>query len=212
MGVSLCAHPDGPRRRVTDVSDETRPKLGLKARILAGVGGALAAAVSYSIAVYEAREPKVTPSLALGQTIDVGRWRVTPIGASVSDKTPDGIAPLGGGTAVTLSLMVENVTAASQSGVYGLLRLEGAPAGVDPKPDVFLMRDRERLGQLQPRMPERIAAIWRFPAGAAIPETIRVMVAGSRFKPKDNLYAASGWFDPYDAGLVEAKVVAGATP
>ncbi|WJH38389.1 hypothetical protein N7E02_07045 (plasmid) [Aliirhizobium terrae] len=39
-----------------------------------------------------------------------------------------------------------------------------------------------------------MTAVWEVPGSLALPDTLRLRLDGAIFKPRDNLYAAPGWF------------------
>ena len=49
----------------------------LFAFVVASVGAAAAAAISFAMTVYDAANPKPVPVAAPGQPIDTGRWAIT---------------------------------------------------------------------------------------------------------------------------------------
>ena len=49
----------------------------LFAFLAAGIGGTLAAAMSFAMTVYEVANPNVIPNVEAGSPIDTGRWIVT---------------------------------------------------------------------------------------------------------------------------------------
>lgn len=169
-------------------------------RLSAGVGGALAAAGSAAVALYEARAPQETPQLAAGAPVDAGKWRVTVRALRLEPALPDGRPVPNGGRALTLVAEVENLTGESSNDVYDLFRLATPPEGADSKPTPYLVRDRELMSYLQPRLPETLAFAWKAPAAWRPQGPVTVTLTADRFKPKDNLYAAPGWFNPYTVG------------
>ncbi|WP_448953712.1 hypothetical protein [Labrys neptuniae] len=168
----------------------------LKAKVLTGIGGAAAAAISLGISLYHLRNPEQVPVKAAGEAIEAGRWLVTPASAAAATTLPDGRPVKPGRRALVLDVTLANRTERTSNAVAGILKL-GNLANAEG-PDFYLLRDKERLTALQPRLPERLQAVWTVPAEAVLPKTLELTIAGATFKPKDNLYGAPGWFNPHD--------------
>ena len=49
----------------------------LATKILAGIGGLLAAFLSFTLSIYQGRAASEIPRVAPGEVIDAGRWNVT---------------------------------------------------------------------------------------------------------------------------------------
>lgn len=179
----------------------------LKTRILAGAGGFLAAALSLGWSIYDVRNQEKAPLVSAGTVVDAGRWKVTLASSRIDITTPDGLKLLEGKKALVVDLTLENITAESSNIYYETLRLDNVPDA--PTPQFFLVRDKDVLGDLQPLMPEAVAAVWQLPSNAVLPKTLDVSIIGSKFKPKDNLYAAPGWFNPKDVAKVELPIAGG---
>lgn len=189
----------------TPKPDETPARARWRTRLAAGIGG-LGAAASTGYAVYEARHPETTPVIERGRAVEAGRWLVTLVSAKTAETTPDGRKPLKGGAVVLLELDLENRTAESSSLHQDIVTLLDAPPGVEARPTIYLKRDAAFAGALQPRLRETVVAAWTYPEGAPRPAEIRVAVRGWTFKPKDNLYAAPGWFNPKVVGEARLPV------
>ena len=65
----------------------------LFAFLTAGIGGAVAAAVSFAMTVYEAANPDVIPTVAVDEPVDTGRWTVTFREARTGAAPPTGVKP-----------------------------------------------------------------------------------------------------------------------
>jgi hypothetical protein len=63
----------------------------LFAFLAAGIGGTLAAAMSFAMTVYEAANPDIIPNVEAGSPIDTGRWIVTIREARAGDVPPTGV-------------------------------------------------------------------------------------------------------------------------
>ena len=77
------------------MSDTPRSTLRrrLFAFLTAGIGGAVAAAISFAMTVYEAANPDVIPIVAVGEPVDTGRWTVTFREARTGAAPPTGVKP-----------------------------------------------------------------------------------------------------------------------
>ena len=77
------------------MSDTPRSTLRrrLFAFLTAGIGGAVAAAISFAMTVYEAANPDVIPTVAVGEPVDTGRWTVTFREARTGAAPPTGVKP-----------------------------------------------------------------------------------------------------------------------
>lgn len=185
----------------------------LYTRIVAGIGGLLAGALSLGLSIYETRTGTEVTHVAAGASVDSGQWKVTLNSASLTAQTPDGLRVSNGKKALTIDLTLENLTAESSNLYRDAIKLGNIPNA--PMPQFYLVRDREQLWDLQPMMPETVEAVWELPARQALPKVLYVTVVGTTYKPKDNLYAAPGWFNPTDIARVDLPVAAateGATP
>jgi hypothetical protein len=161
-------------------------------RLLAGIGGLVAASISLGYSLYEQRQSGIVPQVEAAIPVEAGRWKVSITAAAIAAELPNGGRPSPGTKAIAVDMMLENLSAES-SNLYGdLIRL--ADISDAPRPQYYLNRDRSILWDLQPRMPERVTAVWEVPVSLALPDTLRVRVDGAIFKPRDNLYAAPGWF------------------
>lgn len=187
-----------------------KPGLRFLGRLTAGIGGLIAAVASTGVAIYHARTAPGTPAIELGRPVEAGRWLVTLRAARAADRTPDGRKPQNGAFAVMVDADLLNRSGESTNIFGQVFRLVDAPKGVDPKPTLYLRRDGQMASALQPRLPEAVVVAWSYPDGASRPAEVRIAITGDRFKPKDNLYAAPGWFNPQVVG--EARVTVAAQP
>ncbi|WP_425064495.1 hypothetical protein [Reyranella sp.] len=173
----------------------------LVTKILAGIGGLLAALLSFTLSIYQGRAESEVPKVAPGKVVDAGRWNVTVSGASLAREMPDGSHVSPGKRALVVDLTLENRSGES-SNLYGdVLKIENVPDL--SKPQFYLMRDRELLWDVQPMMPEQVKAVWQLPQEQALPPQVRLAVIGAMFKPRDNLYAAPGWFPTKPVATVD---------
>jgi hypothetical protein len=105
---------------------------------------------------------------------------------------PNGGRVSPGKKAIVVDMALENISAES-SNLYGdLVKL--ANVADASRPQYYLKRDRAILWDLQPRLHEPVQAVWEVPVTLALPKTLELTVEGEFFKPRDNLYAAPGWF------------------
>ncbi|MFC3692940.1 hypothetical protein ACFOWB_12030 [Chenggangzhangella methanolivorans] len=184
----------------------------VRAKLLAGVGGLAAAGLSLGLAIWDKRQQPDVPTIELGQPVEAGRWTVRLIGARLSSETPDGRPVRGGGQALVVDMSLENRTAESSNLYSDVIRLNNAPAGLEPRPTFYLARDRETLRALQPRLVERVSAVWVWPAGATTPENLAVTLTGLTFKPRDNLYGAPIWSNAREVATATLPLGAGGRP
>ncbi|MGH6761164.1 MAG: hypothetical protein ACRECW_06180 [Phyllobacterium sp.] len=174
----------------------------LLVRIGAGVGGVLAIVASTIASVYEVRTRPEIPLIEPGEAVEAGRWNIRINSATIATQTPDGLQLRDGKSALVVDIDLENRTGTTSSVYYQALELTEPPAGADPQPLFFLKRDRAFLNGLNPRMPEAVQVVWRLSPDAVRPRNIELRIAAESFKPKDNLYAAPGWFNPHTVGRV----------
>jgi len=167
-------------------------KVAWRTKLLAGAGGFLAATISLGYSLYEQREAEIVPKIAAATSVDAGRWKVSIIASAVASEMPNGARISVGKQAIVVDMLLENISAES-SNLYGeLITLSNVPDA--PKPQYYLTRDRAILWDLQPRISETVKAVWEVPAELALPAILQLRIEGSHFKPRDNLYAAPGWF------------------
>lgn len=161
-------------------------------KLVAGAGGLCATALALGYSVYQQREAELVPLVETGTPIKAGRWTVTVTASAIATTTPNGGRLSAGKKAIALDMTLENMSAES-SNLYGdLIKLANVPDA--SRPQYYLLRDRAILWDLQPRLGEAVEAVWEVPADLTLPENLELTVEGSFFKPKDNLYAAPGWF------------------
>lgn len=185
----------------------------LYTRIIAGIGGLLAGALSLGLSIYETRTGAEVAQVPADASVRTGQWNVTLHSASIAAETPDGRHVSDGKKALTIDLTLENLTAESSNLYRQTLKLENVANAPDPR--FYLARDRDVLWDLQPMMPETVKAVWELPATQTLPKALKVTIVGTTYKPKDNLYAAPGWFNPTDVARVDLPLAAtteGAAP
>lgn len=188
-----------------EVQQRSTLRQRLIAIIVAGIGGAVATAVSFGMAVYEAALPEAVPVSAAGEPIDTGRWIVTVREAKIGPIPPTGTKPLEPKTFVTVAFDLDNRSASTSNVFSKLLAIDPPVPGLQD-PTVYLTRDRWIAGGIHPDMPERLIAAWEWPASAPPPSELRLLVGSQICKRRDNLYGASGWFDRDPVAAVELPV------
>ncbi len=176
-----------------------------RTRATAGVGGVAALLTSWGIGLFEARTQPAPPGLTAGQPVAAGEWRLRLEGAEAGTVMPDG-RPAYGREVLLLTAEVLNRTARTSNSYAQAVKLATPVAGADAQPAAYLTRDRAMLAQLHPGLPERVVFAWTFPRGTKLPERMRFAIVGRDFKPRDNLYAAAGWFNPHTIGTIELPV------
>lgn len=186
---------------------QTTVRQRLLAVIVAGLGSAVAAAVSFAMSIYEAANPAPLPVVASGQSIDTGRWLVAVHSASITDVPPTGTPPIEPKTFLAVELDVDNRSAATSHVSGNLLAIDPPVPGL-PDPTFYLSRDRWIAGGVNPGMPERMVAVWEWPAAQEPPRSLRLLIGSQLYKRRDNLYGASGWFDRDPVAVVELPVAA----
>ena len=170
-------------------------------KILAEIGGLLAAFLSFTWSIYQSRTDGEVPRVDPGKVIDAGRWNVTVASASLAEHLPDGSHVSPGKKALVVDLTLENRSAESSNIYRDVLKIENIADAA--KPQFYLMRDRALLWDVQPMMPEQVKAVWEMPQEQALPPQVKLAVVGALFKPRDNLYAAPGWFPTRPVAIVD---------
>lgn len=178
----------------------------LLVRLGAGIGGAVAIVVSTVASVYQVQTKPEIPQIAPGQAIEAGRWNIAVNSAIITVEGPNGLQLPDGKSALIIDISLENRTETTSNVFSETLELVNPPEGVEPQPLFFLKRDRAFLHSLHPRMPESVQVLWRLPPDFVRPETIDLKINAETFKPKDNLYAAPGWFNPHTVARVSLSV------
>ena len=177
----------------------------LFAFVVASVGAAAAAAISFAMTVYDAAHPKPVPVAALGQPIDTGRWTITFRDARSGAIPPTGIKPSTPKKLVMVEFDLDNRSASASNVFSRLFTIEPPVANLAP-PAFYLVRDKSVAGGLQPDMPERMIAAWEWPPAVPVPQQLRLKVTSQIHKRRDNLYGAPGWFDREPAAFVTLAV------
>lgn len=150
----------------------------------------------------EAR-PTPPPSIATGQSVDAGQWSIEVEAVDSGTNLPDGRRTTAGRGALLLTAKLTNRTGTSTSDYLQAIKLATAIPGIDDRPLVYLLRDRTYLRQLHPGLPERVTYVWTYPLTSTLPQKARFELVARKYKPRDNLYAASGWFNPSVVGTIE---------
>jgi len=169
----------------------------LASKLTIGIGGLLALGLTTAQTLREAMPPASLPAAQAGQPIEAGRWQVVIREAGLSAAPrPDGYRGRPGTKALSVELDLTNRSSESSNAFARILGFDPPIAGLSPSPTAYLLRDGAILGALQPGLPERIRLVWELPEAAPTPESVRLVVTGETFKPRDNLLAAPGWFNP----------------
>lgn len=186
-------------------SDDKTPGKGWRTKVLATVGALSAALISLGYSAYQQRLPDAVPTVEVGAPIDAGRWKVSVLSAGIASELPNGSKLSPDKKAIVVEMTLENISSQS-SNLYGdLIKLVDVPDA--PKPNFYLLRDNAILWDLQPRMPEKVLAAWEVPADMDEPQSLRLRIQGAFFKPRDNLYAAPGWFPAGDVAEIDLPLV-----
>jgi hypothetical protein len=182
----------------------------LFAFLVAGVGAAAAAAISFAMTIYDAANPRPVPIAVPGQPIDTGRWTITFREARTGSIPPTGIKPFAPKKLVMVEFDLDNRSASTSSAFLRLFTIEPPVASLPP-PVFYLARDRAIAGGLQPDMPERMIAAWEWPQDVPLPQQLHLRVGSQIHKRRDNLYGAPGWFDRDPVAVVTLAVAPEAT-
>lgn len=205
-------------------------------RLLATAGATLAVVVGFWSSVEDLRTPDAIPQIGLGQPVEMGRTRLTPLTLGWQDGP--------GGPQIALRALAENVTGQTQFAVFGTparlpeLRLEEAAASRPTAPNtaapntkaptstplapptVTLDRDGAdprdaTLTQLHPRLPEHITLVWPLPPGWRPPaagQPVLLRFDRQRFKLRDNLFGQASWLGFVPAAELRMTLPERATP
>lgn len=173
--------------------------------ITAGAGSVAALFVAGLMGAFGALPAHAPPQLPLDAAVDAGRWRIKPIRAYVSHADVHGVPLKPGQKALVLEADLTNRTAQSDKAYFNVFRPEGLAVPEGP-PMIALTRDSTLTPELHPGMTERMAYVWPLAGDAKIPAAVGFVVTAEIFKPRDNLYGAPGWFNPYRLGTVTLPV------
>ena len=170
-------------------------KRAISSRLALGVGGLLAIALSTLQTILAAMPIPELPAVRPGAVIEAGRWRVALIEAELSGPArPDGPPGPAGTASLGVEAEILNISAETSNVLQRVFTLDPGIEGASGNPSFHLIRDRAILGALHPGLPERVRIVWTFPRDSAVPESVRIVVSGETFKPRDNLLATPGWF------------------
>lgn len=173
--------------------------------IIAGVGSALASAISYATAIYHAANPVPLQVVTEGGMIDTGQWNITVFDARLSNTSPTGLHPVEPKKFLLIDFEADNRSAESAFVPMKLIALDPPVAGlVDPT--IYLARDKFVAGAIHPGLPEKLTLAWEVPANVTLPDKIRLLVGSQIYKKRDNLFGASNWLDRDPVAAVELKI------
>jgi len=162
-------------------------------RALAASGITAAVVYGWWQTVESARTAPVLPVAQMGSSMPLGRVALTPLTLQLrpAPASSTHAQPL-----LVLSAMVENISGETQAAPFGYPpRLVTVKAGelALGAPEITLLRDRQPLYQLQPRMPEEVEIAWQTPPGWQPGQELSLTFFRQQFKLKDNLYGRSNW-------------------
>lgn len=185
-------------------------------RLAIGLGGLLALGATTIQTVVEMPSQGL-PALAAGQSLDAGRWRVAVLAATVSNgPRPNGQQVPRGTRLLSVDLDMLNRTSETTNTFARVLSVDPEIPGLQPNPSFYLLRDGSLLEALHPGLPERVRVVWTMPETVQLPRELRLTVTAESFKPRDNLLAAPGWFNPKRIAAVSLPIrpegSAGAAP
>lgn len=160
-------------------------------RVLAASGITAAVLYGWWQAVEGART-EALPDAGPGVTLALGRVALTPLSLQWRPASTDEDQPR-----LVLAATLENVTSMTQPASFGhpsrLVTVEAVENGQSfGEPGLTLVRDRQALVELQPRMPELVEIAWQAPPGWQ-PGEVSLTFFRQRFKLEDNLYGRSSW-------------------
>lgn len=171
--------------------------------IIAGLGASVAVLLSLAMAVTAASRPAPVPVVRTGEEIVTGRWRVEALDAAFKPADPNAVGFTERQDALVVRFRFTNLSVAS-SNAYGNVVSPDLP-GLE-RPTYLLARDRAMVFDLHPDMPEEVLAVWAWPAGKLVPESLRLVFEGELHKRRDNLYGAPGWFPAGPVAMLDLPV------
>lgn len=177
----------------------------IQSRITAGAGTIAALFVAGVMGAFGALPAHGPPQLPPDAVIDAGRWRLQPVRAYVSHAGVHGVPLKPGQKALVLEVDMTNRTAQSDKGYFNVFTPDGIVLP-DSSPMIVLTRDSTMTPELHPGMTERMAYVWPLAGDATVPANLAFGVTAEIFKPRDNLYGAPGWYNPYRLGTVTLPV------
>ena len=175
----------------------------LFAFLAAGIGGTVAAAVSFAMTVYEAANPESFPTLLSASRSTPGAGSVTFHEARIGTVPPTGVKPSEPKNFVMVEFDRGQPLGGGRPCLFELFTIRpahGEPAGAD----LLSCTGQVDRGRHQSWMPERLIAAWEWPATLPLPGDLRLKVGSEIYKRRDNLYGASGWFDRDPVAAVES--------
>lgn len=181
-----------------------------RTRLVAGFGGILALALSLGMAIMAAARPVPLALAQPDEDIDTGRWRVNVAGARFMPGKPDAAGFLDRQDSLVVEMRLTNLSQRSSNSFGNVVKPEPAVDGLEA-PTYLLARDRSMSFDLHPGMPEYVLAVWKWPEGKPAPRKLRLLLEGERYKPRDNLYGAPGWFPAEPMAAVDLPVAAADT-
>ncbi|MFE0017605.1 hypothetical protein ACFWXH_22385 [Mesorhizobium sp. NPDC059054] len=178
-------------------------------RLLAALGIFAAIAVAWWMKVEDARVPDAPPQVAFGEPVNVGRAILVPYKLTIENAAP---SATGSQRKLVLTGQLESVTGSSQVSIFGSPeKLPALSSGgmTFPAPKVYLVRDKEPLKQLHPRIRELVSIVWDIPEGWT-EQDVTIGFSTQQFKLKDNLYAKASWLQFHPSGTLSARPERGA--
>jgi hypothetical protein len=177
--------------------------------LTAGIGSLAALGVAFALGAFEAADKTELPQIAAGQSLDAGKWLIKPLRAWVTDQKIYGIMPKAGEKALVFEAEMLNRSVQSDNGYGNTFLLPPAIADKAETPMAYLERDASVLPDLQPGMAEKIIYIWRMPADSVPKDNLELNIEAWKFKLRNNLTGAPGWWSKAIAGTVRLPLSAG---
>lgn len=175
------------------------------AQIVAGFGASIAAILSLAYASYTLSRPDEVPLAKPGEAIEAGRWRVALIEARFAKANLHGNFFLDQRDSLQVDMRFTNLSQESSNSYPRVVQFDPVADALG-EPVFKLTRDNSIAGSLHPDMPEYVTAYWTLPEGSPPPRELTFRINGEYFKPRDNLYAAPGWFPADQAARLTLPV------
>lgn len=177
--------------------------------LAAGIGSFAALGVAFALGAFEAADRQELPQITAGQSLDAGKWLMTPLKAWVTDQKIYGVTPKEGEKALVFEVELMNRTTESDGGYSNTFQLPPEFAAKAKSAMIYLARDESSFPDLQPGMPEKMAYIWTVPADVVPKDAIELAIEAWNFKLRNNLTGTPGWWSKRIAGTVKLPLSAG---
>ncbi|MGH6858879.1 MAG: hypothetical protein ACRECY_01405 [Phyllobacterium sp.] len=177
--------------------------------LTAGIGTFAALALAFVLGAFEAMPKGALPQITAGQSIEAGKWQITPLKAWITDSKIHGLTPKEGQKALVVEVELMNRSIQSDMGYASTFLLPPEMGAKADRPMIYLDRDESLMPNLQPGMAEKMAYVWLMPADAVPKGTIELAIEAWGFKLRNNLTGTPGWWNKTIAGSVLLPISAG---